>query len=100
MRRRVIESTTVRVVRDQARGVYGIDGRRHRAVDSSPGAVGDPDLIAPISAEYIAQETGVEPALRNWLMTIAAVMTVAWSLALVGRRTALGQGAAQAEVTG
>jgi cell division transport system permease protein len=51
----------------------------------------------PLSADYIARET-VTNLWRNRLMTIAAVLTVAVSLALVGAALLLKQGAANAEV--
>ena len=51
----------------------------------------------PVSAEYIARETATN-LWRNRLMTIAAVLTVAVSLALVGSALLLKQGAANAEV--
>jgi cell division transport system permease protein len=50
----------------------------------------------PLSADYIARET-VTNLWRNRLMTIAAVLTVAVSLALVGAALLLKQGAANAE---
>src|SRR5580700_4246138 len=54
-----------------------------------------PDM--PLSADYIARETATN-LWRNRLMTIAAVLTVAVSLALVGAALLLKQGAANAEV--
>jgi cell division transport system permease protein len=51
----------------------------------------------PLSADYIARETATN-LWRNRLMTIAAVLTVAVSLALVGAALLLKQGAANAEV--
>jgi cell division transport system permease protein len=50
----------------------------------------------PVSADYVARET-VSNLWRNRLMTIAAVLTVAVSLSLVGAALLLKQGAAQAE---
>jgi cell division transport system permease protein len=50
----------------------------------------------PISTEYVARET-VSNLWRNRLMTIAAVLTVAVSLSLVGAALLLKQGAARAE---
>jgi cell division transport system permease protein len=51
----------------------------------------------PLSADYIVRETATN-LWRNRLMTIAAVLTVAVSLALVGAALLLKQGAANAEV--
>ena len=51
----------------------------------------------PVSADYVVRETASN-LWRNRLMTIAAVLTVAVSLALVGAALLLKQGAAQAEV--
>ncbi len=51
----------------------------------------------PLSADYIVRETTTN-LWRNRLMTIAAVLTVAVSLALVGAALLLKQGAANAEV--
>ncbi len=51
----------------------------------------------PISAEYFAKETASN-LWRNRLMTIAAVLTVAVSLSLVGAALLLKQGAANAEI--
>ena len=51
----------------------------------------------PASAEYVVRETASN-LWRNRLMTIAAVMTVAVSLALVGSALLLKQGAANAAV--
>jgi cell division transport system permease protein len=50
-----------------------------------------------VSLDYVARETGAN-LWRNRLMTIAAVMTVAVSLSLVGAALLLKQGAAKAEV--
>ncbi|MGH9046241.1 MAG: cell division protein FtsX [Acidimicrobiales bacterium] len=50
----------------------------------------------PLSADYIARETASN-LWRNRLMTIAAVLTVAVSLALVGAAFLLKQGASNAE---
>lgn len=50
----------------------------------------------PISAEYVARETASN-LWRNRLMTIAAVLTAAVSLSLVGAALLLKQGAARAE---
>jgi cell division transport system permease protein len=49
----------------------------------------------PVSVEYVARETGAN-LWRNRLMTIAAVLTVAVSLTLVGAALLLRQGAANA----
>jgi cell division transport system permease protein len=51
----------------------------------------------PTSADYVVRETASN-LWRNRLMTIAAVMTVAVSLSLVGSALLLKQGAAKAEV--
>ena len=51
----------------------------------------------PISAEYFAKETASN-LWRNRLMTIAAILTVAVSLSLVGAALLLKQGAANAEI--
>jgi cell division transport system permease protein len=51
----------------------------------------------PLSPDYIVRETATN-LWRNRLMTIAAVLTVAVSLALVGAALVLKQGAANAEV--
>ncbi len=51
----------------------------------------------PLSSEYVVRETASN-LWRNRLMTIAAVLTVAVSLALVGAALLLKQGAARAEV--
>ena len=51
----------------------------------------------PVSADYVVRETATN-LWRNRLMTIAAVLTVAVSLALVGAALLLRQGAANAEV--
>lgn len=51
----------------------------------------------PVSADYVLRETGAN-LWRNRLMTIAAVLTVAVSLSLVGAALLLKQGAASAEV--
>lgn len=50
----------------------------------------------PLSTEYVAKETASN-LWRNRLMTIAAVLTVAVSLSLVGAALLLKQGAARAE---
>ena len=50
----------------------------------------------PISIDYVVRETGSN-LWRNRLMTIAAVLTVAVSLSLVGAALLLKQGAAKAE---
>jgi len=51
----------------------------------------------PVSTDYVVRETGAN-LWRNRLMTIAAVLTVAVSLALVGSALLLKQGASKAEV--
>ena len=96
MRRRVIELSNGRMVRDQARGVYGFDGsgqaggrliarREHR-------------LTMAVSVDYVVRETASN-LWRNRLMTIAAVLTVAVSLSLVGAALLLRQGSANATGT-
>jgi cell division transport system permease protein len=50
----------------------------------------------PVSGEYVVRETASN-LWRNRLMTVAAILTVAVSLALVGAALLLKQGAAQAE---
>ena len=50
----------------------------------------------PVSFDYVARETGAN-LWRNRLMTVAAILTVAVSLALVGSALLLKQGAAKAE---
>src|SRR5580658_6557195 len=49
----------------------------------------------PVSADYVARETASN-LWRNRLMTVAAVLTVAVSLSLVGAALLLKQGAAEA----
>jgi len=51
----------------------------------------------PVSVDYVTRETAAN-LWRNRLMTIAAVLTVAVSLSLVGAALLLRQGAAKAEV--
>lgn len=51
----------------------------------------------PVSPEYVVRETASN-LWRNRLMTVAAILTVAVSLALVGTALLLKQGAARAEV--
>ena len=67
MRRRVIELDRGTIVRDQARGVYGYGDLAHGH-----------SLL-----EYVANETG-NNLLPQRALTLAAVLTVAVSLALVG----------------
>ncbi len=112
MRRRVIELDRGLLVRDQAHGVYGIDstaaagarmagqnrcagvGRQTApAAASGPGA----DSLMPVSVGYVSKEAATN-LWRNRLMTVAAVLTVAVSLALVGSALLLKQGASQATV--
>ena len=81
MRRRVIELDQGAIVRDQARGVYGIDA--HDGDQSRPEPAARGQRYVPLSADYVARETATN-LWRNRLMTIAAVLTVAVSLALVG----------------
>src|SRR6516165_1989976 len=54
--------------------------------------------MAPVSLEYVVRETGAN-LWRNRLMTIAAVLTVAVSLSLVGAALLLRQGSANATGT-
>ena len=96
MRRRVIELDRGMLVRDQAHGVYGIDSATAAAGAGSPtGAMAEqfpsqrssrrlrhPHLM-PVSAGYVSREA-VTNLWRNRLMTVAAILTVAVSLALVG----------------
>ena len=53
--------------------------------------------MAPVSVDYVTRETAAN-LWRNRLMTVAAVLTVAVSLSLVGAALLLKQGAAKAEV--
>jgi cell division transport system permease protein len=53
----------------------------------------------PVSLDYVARETASN-LWRNRLMTIAAVLTVAVSLALVGAALLLKQGAAMPSWSG
>ena len=52
MRRRVIELSNGMLVRDQARGVYGIDGSLAQAGRRRPGAG-----LMPVSVDYVVRET-------------------------------------------
>ena len=97
MRRRVIELDHGTLVRDQARGVYGmardggVTGRRSGSRTNRRTA-----LTMPVSLDYVARETASN-LWRNRLMTVAAVLTVAVSLSLVGTaRCCLRQGVAHA----
>src|SRR5579863_4526054 len=54
--------------------------------------------MAPVSLEYVVRETGAN-LWRNRLMTVAAVLTVAVSLSLVGAALLLRQGSANATGT-
>ena len=87
MRRRVIELSNGRMVRDQARGVYGFDGSGQEA-----------GADVAVSVDYVVRETASN-LWRNRLMTIAAVLTVAVSLSLVGAALLLRQGSANATGT-
>jgi energy-coupling factor transporter ATP-binding protein EcfA2 len=87
MRRRVIELSNGILVRDQARGVYGIDG--------TPAGRWRAWADMPVSVDYVVRETASN-LWRNRLMTIAAVLTVAVSLTLVGAALLLRQGSANA----
>ncbi len=53
----------------------------------------------PLSASYIGREATTN-LWRNRLMTVAAILTVAVSLALVGSALLLKQGASKATVSG
>ena len=98
MRRRVVELDHGTLVRDQARGVYGIDAATGGAQGaSSPPRRRPGGRLMPVSADYVVRETASN-LWRNRLMTIAAVLTVAVSLSLVGAALLLKQGAAKAEV--
>ena len=96
MRRRVIELSNGRMVRDQARGVYGFDGsgQGRRPSDAAPRY----GLTWPVSVDYVVRETASN-LWRNRLMTVAAVLTVAVSLSLVGAALLLRQGSANATGT-
>ena len=83
MRRRVIELDRGEMIRDQVRGVYGIDeGSGH---------------LMRVYFRYAFKET-FSNLWRNRMMTIAAILTVAVSLSLVGSALLLKQSAAQASV--
>ena len=85
----VIELSNGTMVRDQARGVYGIDGGT-TAIEVPPGAWAD----MAVSVDYVARETASN-LWRNRLMTIAAVLTVAVSLTLVGAALSSARDAAE-----
>ena len=87
MRRRVIELSNGRMVRDQARRRVRL--RRLRARGG---------LNVAVSVDYVVRETASN-LWRNRLMTIAAVLTVAVSLSLVGAALLLRQGSANATGT-
>ncbi len=91
MRRRVIELDHGTLVRDQARGVYGMAPAGLGPESSSRRARTD----VPVSLDYVARETASN-LWRNRLMTIAAVLTVGVSLSLVGASLLLRQGVAHA----
>ena len=112
MRRRVIELDRGSLVRDQAHGVYGIDSavgrRRSRVTDRDTRGAGAgtgrrPPRplrgrgLMPVSAAYVSREAATN-LWRNRLMTVAAILTVAVSLALVGSSLLLKQGASKATV--
>jgi cell division transport system ATP-binding protein len=110
MRRRVIELDRGVLVRDQAHGVYGIDSATAAAGAGSPtGAMAGPGAgrrvsrqlrrphLMPVSAGYVSREAATN-LWRNRLMTVAAILTVAVSLALVGSALLLKQGASKATV--
>ena len=91
MRRRVIELDHGTLVRDQARGVYGMAPAGIGPEEHSRRACTD----MPVSLDYVARETASN-LWRNRLMTIAAVLTVAVSLSFVGASLLLRQGVAHA----
>jgi len=93
MRRRVIELHNGTLVRDQARGVYGIH-RGAGALVPEARAVG----LADAGFGRLCRARDGCNLWRNRLMTIAAILTVAVSLSLVGAALLLKQGAANAEV--
>ena len=95
MRRRVLELSNGVMVRDQARGVYGFDGSRSARRPTPPWEV--PADMA-VSVDYVVRETASN-LWRNRLMTIAAILTVAVSLSLVGAALLLRQGSANATGT-
>ena len=103
MRRRVIELDRGTLVRDQARGVYGIDRPRRRV---APRAARSTRPKRPRAGSADAGLRRVRPRetasnlWRNRLMTVAAVLTVAVSLALVGAALLLKQGASKARASG
>ena len=97
MRRRVIELGHGMMVRDQARGVYGIDGSG--AADRSRSPRQEAWAEWRSRSIYVVRETASN-LWRNRLMTVAAVLTVAVSLsALVGAALLLRQGSANATGT-
>src|ERR1700733_9503603 len=67
MRRRVIELDRGTVIRDQARGVYGVGA----------------SLLVAISSSYVARETAGNLR-RNLVMTLSAIITMAVSLSALG----------------
>ena len=69
MRRRVVELDRGEMIRDQVRGVYGIDEACRN--------------LMRVYFRYAVKET-LSNLWRNRMMTIAAVLTVAVSLSLVG----------------
>ena len=118
MRRRVIELDRGMVVRDQARGVYGIDSATAAAGAGSPTGSGrragcpagataraaartasPTRRLMPVSAGYVSKEAATN-LWRNRLMTVAAILTVAVSLALVGSSLLLKQGAPRPPCSG
>ncbi len=82
------------MVRDQARGVYGFDGSAQQTADVAAGGWAD----VAVSVDYVVRETASN-LWRNRLMTIAAILTVAVSLSLVGAALLLRQGSANATGT-
>ena len=82
------------MVRDQARGVYGFDGSGQQTAECCGGAWAD----MAVSVDYVVRETASN-LWRNRLMTVAAILTVAVSLSLVGAALLLRQGSANATGT-
>ena len=95
MRRRVIELSNGVMVRDQARGVYGFDGSAGSSRSRWPR---EASADVAVSVDYVVRETASN-LWRNRLMTIAAILTVAVSLSLVGAALLLRQGSANATGT-
>ncbi len=78
MRKRVIELDQGQVVRDQARGVYGmVDGRRPAAYKEDPGSTS-------VVRKPVRTARNGGNLVRNIVMTVAAVVTMAVSLTALG----------------